>query len=146
MIRRPPRSTRTDTLFPYTTLFRSENASEKTSIAYDYRVDGLENAKAEEADMAGLFKDESALEDGDGEAANAAMVSARMTEDQELLRHILESEGFYDASIQSRLGQPNGDNDRLTAILKVVPGQRYELGASVIQAKPKTQPRLFRDN
>src|SRR3546814_14299891 len=26
MIRRPPRSTRTDTLFPYTTLFRSVNA------------------------------------------------------------------------------------------------------------------------
>src|SRR3546814_14011284 len=26
MIRRPPRSTRTDTLFPYTTLFRSETA------------------------------------------------------------------------------------------------------------------------
>src|SRR3546814_17675382 len=27
MIRRPPRSTRTDTLFPYTTLFRSSQAS-----------------------------------------------------------------------------------------------------------------------
>src|SRR3546814_6027156 len=27
MIRRPPRSTRTDTLFPYTTLFRSVDAS-----------------------------------------------------------------------------------------------------------------------
>src|SRR3546814_3372334 len=27
MIRRPPRSTRTDTLFPYTTLFRSGNVS-----------------------------------------------------------------------------------------------------------------------
>src|SRR3546814_7819614 len=27
MIRRPPRSTRTDTLFPYTTLFRSEHAN-----------------------------------------------------------------------------------------------------------------------
>src|SRR3546814_6852188 len=27
MIRRPPRSTRTDTLFPYTTLFRSEAAA-----------------------------------------------------------------------------------------------------------------------
>src|SRR3546814_8596921 len=27
MIRRPPRSTRTDTLFPYTTLFRSEQAT-----------------------------------------------------------------------------------------------------------------------
>src|SRR3546814_9182720 len=28
MIRRPPRSTRTDTLFPYTTLFRSKDESE----------------------------------------------------------------------------------------------------------------------
>src|SRR3546814_12392588 len=28
MIRRPPRSTRTDTLFPYTTLFRSANTRE----------------------------------------------------------------------------------------------------------------------
>src|SRR3546814_5038829 len=29
MIRRPPRSTRTDTLFPYTTLFRSTRAIEQ---------------------------------------------------------------------------------------------------------------------
>src|SRR3546814_18407914 len=29
MIRRPPRSTRTDTLFPYTTLFRSGGAGEE---------------------------------------------------------------------------------------------------------------------
>src|SRR3546814_4026309 len=29
MIRRPPRSTRTDTLFPYTTLFRSDHAEER---------------------------------------------------------------------------------------------------------------------
>src|SRR3546814_5632695 len=28
MIRRPPRSTRTDTLFPYTTLFRSEDTEQ----------------------------------------------------------------------------------------------------------------------
>src|SRR3546814_6714215 len=33
MIRRPPRSTRTDTLFPYTTLFRS--LSWRTGLAYD---------------------------------------------------------------------------------------------------------------
>src|SRR3546814_12956649 len=33
MIRRPPRSTRTDTLFPYTTLFRSEIL---TKIANNY--------------------------------------------------------------------------------------------------------------
>src|SRR3546814_10116939 len=30
MIRRPPRSTRTDTLFPYTTLFRSSPQSRRT--------------------------------------------------------------------------------------------------------------------
>src|SRR3546814_7983015 len=32
MIRRPPRSTRTDTLFPYTTLFRSRLWSVATSV------------------------------------------------------------------------------------------------------------------
>src|SRR3546814_18647431 len=32
MIRRPPRSTRTDTLFPYTTLFRSEKERLRTTI------------------------------------------------------------------------------------------------------------------
>src|SRR3546814_12383059 len=31
MIRRPPRSTRTDTLFPYTTLFRSNKVDRKNS-------------------------------------------------------------------------------------------------------------------
>src|SRR3546814_1441712 len=37
MIRRPPRSTRTDTLFPYTTLFRSLLAS--SSLARSSAVD-----------------------------------------------------------------------------------------------------------
>src|SRR3546814_4019808 len=33
MIRRPPRSTRTDTLFPYTTLFRSRNGRSVSELA-----------------------------------------------------------------------------------------------------------------
>src|SRR3546814_10987307 len=33
MIRRPPRSTRTDTLFPYTTLFRSPAAGQSATFA-----------------------------------------------------------------------------------------------------------------
>src|SRR3546814_4341222 len=40
MIRRPPRSTRTDTLFPYTTLFRSVSASIKEGEIY--RVSDVE--------------------------------------------------------------------------------------------------------
>src|SRR3546814_19973975 len=34
MIRRPPRSTRTDTLFPYTTLFRSQAPVATADISY----------------------------------------------------------------------------------------------------------------
>src|SRR3546814_7247258 len=34
MIRRPPRSTRTDTLFPYTTLFRSKGAGVRVPAAW----------------------------------------------------------------------------------------------------------------
>src|SRR3546814_12085719 len=34
MILRPPRSTRTDTLFPYTTLFRSDRPEDDAGIAY----------------------------------------------------------------------------------------------------------------
>src|SRR3546814_1954856 len=33
MIRRPPRSTRTDTLFPYTTLFRSPGARARVALS-----------------------------------------------------------------------------------------------------------------
>src|SRR3546814_18107416 len=39
MIRRPPRSTRTDTLFPYTTLFRSEaGMAREGGIGYDEAI------------------------------------------------------------------------------------------------------------
>src|SRR3546814_240020 len=43
MIRRPPRSTRTDTLSPYTTLFRSEEhqpADDREPVATDAMEDG----------------------------------------------------------------------------------------------------------
>src|SRR3546814_737698 len=41
MIRRPPRSTRTDTLFPYTTLFRSINRAVYATCAALIRQNGL---------------------------------------------------------------------------------------------------------
>src|SRR3546814_12882762 len=44
MIRRPPRSTRTDTLFPYPTLFRSINAKEKAPMGTNTTI-GLDLAK-----------------------------------------------------------------------------------------------------
>src|SRR3546814_12084718 len=53
MIRRPPRSTRTDTLFPYTTLFRSEwleahfpdRKAKVLKLVRDTRGDGLYQAE-----------------------------------------------------------------------------------------------------
>src|SRR3546814_955864 len=43
MMRRPPRSTRTDTLFPYTTLFRSDEAlsNERYAIVVQAIIFGL---------------------------------------------------------------------------------------------------------
>src|SRR3546814_19829627 len=43
MIRRPPRSTRTDTLFPYTTLFRSLKAAARGELA---RIEAMGGAIA----------------------------------------------------------------------------------------------------
>src|SRR3546814_9456708 len=42
MIRRPPRSTRTDTLFPYTTLFRSLESDREIAAAVSL-VDEIQN-------------------------------------------------------------------------------------------------------
>src|SRR3546814_16965519 len=44
MIRRPPRSTRTDTLFPYTTLFRSQPSGRQATYFSD-NVGAAENAR-----------------------------------------------------------------------------------------------------
>src|SRR3546814_5379394 len=49
MLRRPPRSTRTDTLFPYTTLFRSVNGAAVAIVR-----DDLEAVDAVEPDAGGI--------------------------------------------------------------------------------------------
>src|SRR3546814_7287456 len=60
MIRRPPRSTRTDTLFPYTTLFRSAAVPQELGVlpaAADHRIDAA--AADERADDAAATHDQS---------------------------------------------------------------------------------------
>src|SRR3546814_2992956 len=46
MIRRPPRPTRTDTLFPYTTLFRSSVAHRHLRLVQRSRIQGLLRLRA----------------------------------------------------------------------------------------------------
>src|SRR3546814_2928947 len=56
MIRRPPRSTRTDTLFPYTTLFRSEIKGDSAvgTVAADCLFHDLEKGPVQ---VSGLYYD-----------------------------------------------------------------------------------------
>src|SRR3546814_7881624 len=84
MIRRPPRSTRTDTLFPYTTLFRSTQDTDAVNLGQFNAA--LENV---DADLAGAVKyddeDKSTLTlagDGGTTIANVApgMLSTTSTE------------------------------------------------------------------
>src|SRR3546814_6329964 len=42
MIRRPPRSTRTDTLFPYTTLFRSQGGLQRSELGHRLRLQDVQ--------------------------------------------------------------------------------------------------------
>src|SRR3546814_17595059 len=49
MIPRPPRSTRTDTLFPYTTLFRSVSVHERATVP-DHQSRAFAGAAAETVD------------------------------------------------------------------------------------------------
>src|SRR3546814_8065133 len=55
MIRRPPRSTRTDTLFPYTTLFRSGIAQVAAGAGHDVLLSDIDIVRAE-AGKAGIAK------------------------------------------------------------------------------------------
>src|SRR3546814_11627233 len=75
MIRRPPRSTRTDTLFPYTTLFRSTDegwarASCSALVARDgdYRRNG--EARHRGICFSRPQAQEAAIDDGDADAAS----------------------------------------------------------------------------
>src|SRR3546814_13594673 len=76
MIRRPPRSTRTDTLFPYTTLFRSES--------------GLLDLLRASSQLVTL---------ADKPPATAIGLRRRAEDDIGRLQTALRSEGYYDATI-----------------------------------------------
>tara|TARA_A100001391_G_scaffold130111_4_gene89431 strand:- start:20996 stop:23296 length:2301 start_codon:yes stop_codon:yes gene_type:complete len=114
----------------------------QTELHYRVALSGLDQAQSQsQTDMSGLFKDLSALDDGDGEAANIAQLRARMNEDAELVRRILASEGWYSADVRTSIDS-EGDGDTkqtFVASIDAVPGPRYVFGDIVVDAPP-TQP------
>src|SRR3546814_6399175 len=97
MIRRPPRSTRTDTLFPYTTLFRSPHFAQCTAVVGRHDLDELaargfpvaqDFAGAETAGVAEVVFDETAQDGLVGFAFAAALRSEEHTSElQSLMRN-----------------------------------------------------------
>src|SRR3546814_4135553 len=107
MIRRPPRSTRTDTLFPYTTLFRSELALGADVPHVGAKADGEADPDQDErrtlhhelapAVEAGERRDEEMVE-------RAAGIVAHGEEKQEAGQH-----GERDRQQRRRIEQPARD-------------------------------------
>ncbi len=113
-------------------------------IKYGYRLDGLEEIPKND-EIVSKFKEFSALEEGDGDAANAVMVSARANEDAALAVRLLTSEGYYDATAKADVRQIEGGGPPLTAIITVIAGQQYMFGSVTFEAGPTVPPGLIDD-
>lgn len=116
---------------PVTTEADDEKAA---TIRYRVAVEGLK-----EVDLVARFGSLSALDKGDGQAANGAVVAARAREDERLALSLLQSEGYYDAVVTSRVEPAPNEPDRVIATISAVPGPRYKLG-NVTMAGPDTVP------
>ncbi|WP_240309564.1 MULTISPECIES: autotransporter assembly complex protein TamA [Sphingomonas] len=128
-------------------------------LRYTVRLDGLATADAEtETNLTGEFNGLSALREAKGKAANEAQLSARLTEDSKLLQRILQAEGWYDATVQTRIDRAaatpapaNGATAAspappATAVLLVSPGERYKLGSIAIKTAPTIPADLVTKN
>jgi len=124
--------------------YTEEADSQPTEVRYSYRIEGLEGlrdadpvAPVTTEDISGEFKQFSALNDGDGKAANGAMINARLEEDQKLLADLLTAQGYFDARVRGSLQLPEqGNSGPITVILNVTPGPRYRLGKVAFDAAP----------
>lgn len=109
-------------------------AEEASAIRYSVVVEGLD-----EIGLEGRFRDLSALEDGEGEAANGAMVTARAREDEELAIRLMRSEGYYDGTAVWSMEQIAEEPGRLRVTITAAPGDRYTL-TDIDVTGPETEP------
>ena len=123
---------------------------ESVTVAYQTVITGLDEANEQTpTGLRSLFRSFSALREGGGKAANVAMVQARLEQDSELMQTILAAEGWYSADVKTRIDLPTGEGETaepMAAVIDVIPGQRYKLGAIAVLADPTEPPGLIRDN
>lgn len=125
-----------------------DDEKQDVEIAYRVKIEGIEGANAETGvNLGNEFNSLSALGKGGGKAANVAMISARLTEDSELMQNVLASEGWYSPLVRTRIDRGNqGDGEPLTAVISVQPGKRYVFSDIVVKAGPTEPPNLIADN
>lgn len=125
-----------------------ETDTEATRVTYAVQLNGLDAADKEtEVGLKAQFADLSALDDGDGKADNVAMLSARLTEDSELIKTILASEGWYDPKVLTRLDRSEAANGLpLQAVIDVNPGKRFTFSEIVVKADPTVPASLIADH
>jgi len=110
------------------------------AIRYSVVVEGLDKVGLEDE-----FRGLSALEEGDGEGANGAVIAARAREDEALALRILRSEGYYDASVTSLVEPVTGQPGRATATISVSAGNRYMLGDIAVEGPDTVPPGMPRE-
>jgi translocation and assembly module TamA len=76
----------------------------------------------DEPELVKSFDAQSALRQGKGQAANAAQIDRRSRADAELLAELLRSRGYYDAVVEPRVEQAQGE---LSIFLTAEPGRQY---------------------
>ncbi|MBB3940978.1 translocation and assembly module TamA [Novosphingobium fluoreni] len=127
---------------------KDETSDEDARVTYVVRVNGLDQAdKQTDVSLKSQFKGLSALENGNGKAANIAMASARLREDSELIKTILASEGWYDPQVRWRVDRSDGPSGLpLNAVIDVQPGKRYTFSQIKVVSDPTVPPDLIANN
>ncbi len=91
---------------------------------YVVRLEGLGAAESDELLLA--FKKQSVLDEGDRKPANAAQIDRRARADSELLTSLLQSQGYYDAEVDTGIAL---EGDMIAVMLRATPGSRYTFDA-----------------
>ena len=91
---------------------------------YAVRLEGLGTAGSE--GLLKAFKDQSALDEGDSKAANAATIDRRARADGELLVSLLQAQGYYDAEVEPGIAL---EDEIIAVSLRATPGPRYQFEA-----------------
>lgn len=109
-------------------------------LRYSVGVEGLK-----ELDLEGRFRSLSALDKGDGKAANGAVIAARAREDEQLAVRLLKSQGYYDAVATSIVEPVPDQPNRVRATVTVTPGPLYNFREIVITGAATVPPAIARE-